>query len=166
MYLKLLRNDLQQRFDVLKYEIIYTPSYFPKFQPIERVWGWSKNFVAQLFYSGRKLEQTYAQMVAVWYGGTSYKAGKPYSRQGETGLSRRLVGNFIRQCQFYMDEWIVAHGLRCSGSIRDQSRVAIHSHTIVLYLIPIMAHYLTSSLEDDSGDEDFDDANEGEDDDE
>jgi len=26
-----------------------------------------------------------------------------------------------------------------------------------------MAHYLTSSLEDDSGDEDFDDANEGED---
>jgi hypothetical protein len=32
--------------------------------------------------------QTYAQMVAVWYGGTSYKAGKPYSRQGETGLSR------------------------------------------------------------------------------
>jgi hypothetical protein len=29
-----------------------------------------------------------------------------------------------------------------------------------------MAHYLTSSLEDDSGDEDFDDANEGEDDDE
>ena len=88
MYLKLLRNDLQQRFDVLKYEIIYTPPYFPKFQPIERVWGWSKNFVAQLFYSGQKLEQTYAQMVAVWYGGTSYKAGKPYSRQGETGMSR------------------------------------------------------------------------------
>jgi transposase len=56
MYLKLLRNDLQQRFDVLKYEIIYTPPYFPKFQPIERVWGWSKNFVALLFYSGRKLE--------------------------------------------------------------------------------------------------------------
>ena len=65
--------------------------------------------------------QTYAQMVAVWYGGTSYKAGKPYSRQGETGMSRRLGGDFIRQCQFYMDEWIVAHGLRCSGSIRDQS---------------------------------------------
>ena len=43
------------------------------------------------------------------------------------------------------------------------TRVVIHSHTIVLYLIPIMAHYLTSSLEDDSGDEDFDDANEGED---
>ena len=34
---------------------------------------------------------------------------------------RRLVGDFIRQCQFHMDEWIVAHGLRCSGSIRDQS---------------------------------------------
>ena len=46
------------------------------------------------------------------------------------------------------------------------TRVVIHSHTIVLYLIPMMAHYLTSSLEDDSGDEDFDDANEGEDDDE
>ena len=48
---------------------IFTSPYCPKFQPIERVWGWSKNFVAQLFYSGRKLEQTYAQMVAVWYGG-------------------------------------------------------------------------------------------------
>ena len=46
------------------------------------------------------------------------------------------------------------------------TRVVIYSNTIVLYLIPIMAHYLTSSLEDDSGDEDFDDANEGEDDDE
>ena len=43
------------------------------------------------------------------------------------------------------------------------TRVVIHLHTIVLYLIPMMAHYLTSSLEDDSGDEDFDDANEGED---
>ena len=148
MYLKLLRNDLQQRFDVLKYEIIYTPPYFPKFQPIERVWGWSKNFVAQLFYSGRKLEQTYAQMVAVWYGGTSYKAGKPYSRQGETGLSRRLVGDFIRQGQFHMDEWIVAHGLRCSGSIHDQSSdplASFFSHTIVLCLIPMMAHYLMTS---------------------
>ena len=43
------------------------------------------------------------------------------------------------------------------------TRVVIHAHTIVLYLIPMMAHYLTSGLEDDSGDEDFDDANEGED---
>ena len=43
------------------------------------------------------------------------------------------------------------------------TRVVIHSHTIVLYLIPMMAHYLTSSLEDDSGDKDFDDASEGED---
>ena len=67
------------------------------------------------------MEQTYAQMVAVWYGGTSYKAGKPYVRDGQPGLSRRLVGDFIRQCQFRMDEWIVAHGLRCSGSIRNQS---------------------------------------------
>ena len=157
MYLKLLRNDLQQRFDVLKYEIIYTPSYFPKFQPIERVWGWSKNFVAQLFYSGRKLEQTYAQMVAVWYGGTSYKAGKPYSRQGETGLSRRLVGNFIRQCQFYMDEWIVAHGLRCSGSIHDQSSNPFSYNKSLPY--PDDGSLL--NVEDDSGDEDFDDANEG-----
>ena len=124
MYLKLLRNDLQQCFDVLKYEIIYTPPYCPKFQPIERVWGWIprvKTLSLSFFFSGRKLEQTYAQMVAVWYGGTSYKAGKPYVRDGQPGLSRRLVGDFIRQCQFHMDEWIVAHGLRCSGSIRDQS---------------------------------------------
>ena len=83
MYLKLLRNDLQQRFDVLKYEIIYTPSYFPKFQPIERVWGWSKNCVAQLFYSGRKLEQTYAQMVAVWYGGFLIKLANRTQDRGK-----------------------------------------------------------------------------------
>ena len=110
------------------------------------------------------MEQTYAQMVAVWYGGTSYKAGKPYVRDGQPGLSRRLVGDFIRQCQFHMDEWIVAHGLRCSGSIRDQSSNPFAYDSSLSY--PDVAHYLTSSLEDDSGDEDFDDANEGEDDDE
>ena len=112
---------MQKCFDDLKYEIIYTPPYCPKFQPIERVWGWSKNFVAELWFSGRKLHETYAQMVAVWYGGTPLKAGKPYDRKGETGLSKRLVGDFIRQCQVHMDEWIAAHGLRCSGSICDQS---------------------------------------------
>ncbi len=58
-YPKLLRNDLQQYFDDLKYEIIYTPPYCPKFQPIEKVWGWSKSFVAALCFSGRKLEETY-----------------------------------------------------------------------------------------------------------
>ena len=159
MYLKLLRNDLQQCFDVLEYEIIYTPPYCPKFQPIERVWGWSKNFVAELWFSGRKLEQTYAQMVAVWYGGTPYKAGKPYTRKGETGLSRRLVGDFIRQCQFHMDEQIVAHGLRCSGSIRDQSSKPFKYDRSLPY--PDDGSLL--NVEDDSGDEDFDDANEGED---
>ncbi len=42
-------------------------------------------------------------------------------RGGGTGLSRRLVGDFIRQCQVSMDEWIIAYGWRCSGSIHDQS---------------------------------------------
>ena len=72
-------------------------------------------------FLGRKLEETYGQMMAVWYGGTPLKADNPYVRDGQPGLSRRLVGDFIRQCQVHMDEWIVAHRLRCSGSIRDQS---------------------------------------------
>ena len=144
MYLKLLRNDLQQRFDVLKYEIIYTPPYCPKFQPIERVWGWSKNFVAELCFLGQKLEETYGQMMAVWYGGTPLKADNPYVRDGQPGLSRRLVGDFIRQCQFHMDEWIVAHGLRCSGSIRDQN---INPFIYIVHcFIPMMAHYLMSRM--------------------
>ena len=157
-YPKLLRNDLEQYFDVLKYEIIYTPPYCPKFQPIERVWGWSKNFVAELWFSGRKLDETYAQMVAVWYGGIPLKAGKEYTRQGQTGLSRRLVGDFIRQCQMHMDEWIVANGLRCSGSIRDPSNNPFKYDSSL--------HYLNDgsllNVEDDIDDEDFDDTNEGE----
>ena len=101
-------------------------------------------------------------MVVVWYGVTPFKAGKPYTRQGETGLSRRLVGDFIRQCQVHMDEWIAAHGLRCSGSICDQSSNPFSYNKSLPY--PDDGSLL--NVEDDTGDEDFDDANEGEDDDE
>ena len=58
-------------------------------------------------------------MMAVCYVGTTYKADIAYTRHEQIGLSRRLVGDFIRQCQMHMDEWIVANGLRCNCSIRD-----------------------------------------------
>ena len=107
-------------------------------------------------------------MMAVWYGGTPLKAGNPYVRDGQPGLSRRLVGDFIRQCQFHMDEWIVAHGLRCSGSIHDQSSNPFKYDRFLAY--PDDGSLLLveddSGDEGDEGDEDFDDANEGEDDDE
>ena len=97
-------------------------------------------------------------MVVFWYNGTPFKAGKPYTRQRGTGLSRRLVEDFIRQFQVSMDEWIVANGLRCSGSIRDQSSNPFAYDSSLPY--PDDGSLL--NVEDDSRDEDFDDANEGE----
>ena len=61
-----------------------------------------------------------------------------------------------------MDERIVAHGLRCSGSIRDQSSNPFKYDRSLPY--PDDGSLL--NVEHDIDDEVFDDANEGEDDDE
>ena len=80
-----------------------TPPYSPKFQPMERVWSWSKNFVAELWFLGRGMKDTFKQTVSVWYGLAVSKGGKVFERKSPTGLTRERTKAFIRQCKEDMD---------------------------------------------------------------
>ena len=129
-----LTTDLEKTFESQGYDIIYTPPYCPKFQPIERVWGWSKNYVSEVWYEGRTLTETFAQMMSVWYGGDVLKPDEegrktPYfDRMG--GLRPDLCQSVFKQCEKHMDEWIEELGLRCVGKITDNT---FHYHANIAY---------------------------------
>lgn len=59
----------------------------PKFQPIERCWGYCKNGVAEEWTAARKLCDTHDQLLDMWYGGTSKKTKKV--REAITGSGCR-----------------------------------------------------------------------------
>jgi transposase len=151
----LLENDLdrllREKCDG-SYSLV-TPPYSPKFQPMERVWSWSKNFVAELWFQGRTPKNTFEQMVNVWYGGVVSKGTKIFDRKSPTGLTRERTLAFIRQCKEDMDIWINKNGCRCSGSIlqgtfKHNSEIQYPDDGTVL-------------VDDDEQEEEFDNANHG-----
>ena len=88
--------------------LLFTPPYCPKFQPIERFWGWTKNFAAQLWVLGRTMTDLYKQIMFIWYGGdtTVFKERMGNARK-EGGFTKELAASFVKQCQNDMNEWIV-----------------------------------------------------------
>jgi hypothetical protein len=47
------------------YDLLFTPPYMPKFQPIERCWAYSKNEVAEEWRIGRLLHETFEDLMVV-----------------------------------------------------------------------------------------------------
>ncbi len=87
-----------------------------------------------MWYEGRTLTETFAQMMSVWYGGDVLKPDekgrmRPYlDRMG--GLRSDLCQSFFKQCEKNMDEWIEELGLRCVGKITDNT---FHYHVHIPY---------------------------------
>ena len=61
------------------WQLIFTPPYCPKFQPIEMVWGYTKNDVALEYRSARSITDVYTDVMTAWYGGTG---SKPWPGRG------------------------------------------------------------------------------------
>ena len=73
-----------------KLKIIWTPPYYPKFQPIELVWGVGKQRAGTLYFKGRDLKTTWEHLRRGWYGegaGTSEFALCSVRGCWETALS-------------------------------------------------------------------------------
>ena len=118
-YPERLKTALQVVFQREGYVLLFCAPYCPKFQPIERVWGWTKNMLANLWYSGRTLKETFAQLMGVWFGGDiPHDKGEAKAR----GFTAELAQAFILQSEADMNVWIEEHGVRISGKIRGGPR--------------------------------------------
>jgi hypothetical protein len=66
------KTEVQKLFDKDGYQLIYTPPYTPTTQPIEKVWGYVKNYVAKQFTNGRNMETLRNQTIDGMYGNTEH----------------------------------------------------------------------------------------------
>ena len=64
-----LDSRVEKYFREKEWEIIWTPPYCPKLQPIELVWGVGKQRAAALYMPGRTMAQTKEHLRRGWYGG-------------------------------------------------------------------------------------------------
>lgn len=51
------KTKVTQLFNRYEYNLLYTPPYTPTTQPIEKVWGYVRNYVAKLYSNGRTIGQ-------------------------------------------------------------------------------------------------------------
>ena len=101
--------------------IIRTPSYCPKFQPIEMVWGVGKQRAASLYFPWRTLEQTQLDLRKGFYG---CDTDKPRSEwQAKRWIKHRQHGRLLAQGGGGINRWIsndrahVADGL--AGTVTE-----------------------------------------------
>lgn len=64
-----ITSDLKKFFDKRGWELIFTPPYCPKLQPIELFWQQGKQFVANTYWHGRKFVDIPHWLRIGWYGG-------------------------------------------------------------------------------------------------
>ena len=83
-----------------KWEIIWTLPYFPKFQPIELVWGVGKQRAAGLYKPGRTMLETREHLRRGWYGGAD-SVGDRMEKCNVKGCWEKAMGE--------IDKWI-SHG--------------------------------------------------------
>ena len=94
------------------WQILYTPPYCPKFQPIERVWGYTKNGVALEYKATRTIPQLQEDVMTMWYGGVGAKTGNL-----KGGLTAELVRSFIAGSERDMNDWITRYGRSVQGTV-------------------------------------------------
>jgi hypothetical protein len=109
-----LLTSLEISFADEGYDLIFTPPYMPKFQPIERCWAYSKNGVAEEWRMGRSLQETFEDLMVMWYGGTSKK-----TRKQREPVTKERASRWIEQCEEDMDAFIKKMGVKCSGTVKD-----------------------------------------------
>jgi hypothetical protein len=114
---KRLMTSLEILFAEKKWNLIFTPPYMPKFQPIERCWGYCKNGVAQEYAKKRSLAATHAQLLDMFYGGTGKKIGVKMGVSWK-GIDGEMSSAWIRKCEEDMDKWIKKFGVKCSGTVK------------------------------------------------
>ena len=89
-----LDSKVEKQFRAPGWEIIWTPPYCPKFQPIELVWGIGKQRAGTLYRAGRTKEATRRHLRRGWYGGKGKGTARfmPCDVHGCWKTSKREMG--------------------------------------------------------------------------
>ena len=92
------RTEVCKLMEQHQHQLIYTPPYLPAVQPIERLWGYIKNYVARQFKAGRTLRELHQQTYQGFYG----------DGNGHEGVDARLAASVIlhshKSCNFLIEE--------------------------------------------------------------
>ena len=98
-----LMTELHIAMDKQCWMLIFTPPYRPQFQPIELVWRHGKGYAASQWTAGRSLKETYYDLCAGWYGGTS-RNGAVFP----SAITSQQAQSWIKTAEDFMDDYGVA----------------------------------------------------------
>jgi transposase len=112
---QLLDTELQGIFAEEEFQLIFTPPYCPKFQPIELLWRDSKNFVAKEYCINRNPRQTAHDLMDFWFG-----CEKSHIREKEqTRYGPRQAARIVHEVRVEVNRWIGKCGIRLEGELGD-----------------------------------------------
>lgn len=135
---ELNRTEVFKLFVQHRHELLYTPPYQPGVQPIERLWGYVKNYVAAQYKSGRTMRELIAQTYAGFYGDSEKHAAV------DAAMALRVIRHSWEFC-----DYLIEQDDSLDGTIHDlhtQSRAEI-----VDIEQDIEADMLPFAIEDDAG---------------
>jgi transposase len=112
---ELLETELQSIFSKECFQLIYSPPYSPKFQPIELLWRDSKNFVAREYTIKRTPDDTANDLMDFWFGCETSRSRK----KEQTRYSPQQAGRIIHEARIEINNWIGKCGLRLSDQLGD-----------------------------------------------
>ena len=114
--------------------LIFTPPYRPQFQPIELVWRHGKGYAASQWSAGRSLKETYEDLCAGWYGGTSRQNGAVLP----SAITSQQAQSWIKTAEDFMDAGIVKSRV-LFGSV-DDLQVNVSVDAVDVYEDPVESH--------------------------
>ena len=91
------RTLIQQRFDQLGWQLIYTPPYQCESQPIEMLWAYVKNYVGRVMSNDHSIE-TVTQLTRQGFYGDSENNHAAV----DADLCQRLINHVLKWCNRFI----------------------------------------------------------------
>jgi len=93
------RSEIENLFFQRGWQIIWTPPYTPETQPIEKVWAYTKNYIASLFTPNRTPSILVIQTILAFYGDLST------GHEGVTAvlLCQKLIFHTFKWCDYFIN---------------------------------------------------------------
>jgi hypothetical protein len=98
-------TEIEKKFNFIGWQIIWTPPYTPETQPIEKIWAFIKNYIANNNKCGRKMDKLLKLITKAFYGNNSG------SHQGVTvDLCNKIINHCYNWCNDFIDKNIHSGG--------------------------------------------------------
>jgi len=119
------KSRLRTLFDELNFELLFTPPYTFTAQPIEHLWGYSKNYVARTHHKDRTMDELFAHTREGFYGSTMHT---------DHVHADCCIPSFIQHARRFFDQSLRAYGyeqfditnfLLCKASVNPPSVVNV-----------------------------------------